>query len=91
MDNNYGTVTFEGKVYTLTEQAEAANYGTDGEVRYYANAVDADGERYKVAWETTEAWNEATEDYKTTGEVNGLIEDESNACDWDNPVDVREI
>jgi hypothetical protein len=85
------TVNFKGKVFTLTQDAYADNYGTDGEVRYYASAVDSDGNVYRAIWETTEEWNEAEAAYKATGEVNGYIEDESNACDWENPIDVMEI
>ena len=85
---DYGTVEFEGKTYTLTQDAYAENYGTDGAVRYYAAAVDADGNEYLVTWETTEQWDEAQEEYKETSEVNGYIEDESNACDWDSPIEV---
>lgn len=90
MDNNYGTVEFEGKTYTLTQDAYANNYGTDGAVRYYAAAVGADGNRYMVEWETSEEWDAAQDDYKATGEVSGYIEDEQNACDWDNPISVTE-
>jgi hypothetical protein len=88
MSNNYGTVNFNGTAYTLTQDAYPENYGTDGAVRYYAAAVDADGNKYLVTWETTEVWDKAQESYKVTGEVNGYIEDENNACDWDNPISV---
>lgn len=91
MNKDYGTVTFNGKVFALTQDAYFDNYGTDGGVRYYASAVDTDGNKYLVAWGTTEKWNEAQQEYKVTGEVNGCIEDESNACDWDNPVSVEEM
>ena len=88
MAKNYGTVEFKGTIYALTQDAYCDNYGTDGAVRYYASAVDASGNKYLVAWETTQAWNEAQELYKQTNEVSGFIEDESNACDWDNPIEV---
>lgn len=88
MSKDYGTVEFKGATYTLTQDAYCDNYGTDGAVRYYASAVDANGNKYLVAWDTTETWNEAQELYKATGEVSGYIEDESNACDWDSPTAV---
>jgi hypothetical protein len=61
MRNNYGTVTFKSKNYTLTEQAEAVNYGADGGVRYEAGAIDAKGNKYTVVWNTTEKWDRACE------------------------------
>lgn len=41
---------------TLTSMPEAGNYGTTGGVRYYASAVDQAGNRYCVAWDTTQEW-----------------------------------
>jgi hypothetical protein len=80
----FGTVEFSGKTYTLTNQAQADNHGTEGLVRYYAKAVDADGTEHLVAWDTTQAWDEADKD-------SGLCDDESNACDWDSPVSVKAV
>ena len=71
-----GTATFDGVVYALCQQAYIDNYGTDGGVRYYATAIDADGNKYKVTWETIEY---------DDGHVS---DDESDACDWDNPISV---
>lgn len=45
--------TLNGLTVTLTDDATMDNYGTDGEVRYYASAVDAAGNEYRVAWDTT--------------------------------------
>jgi hypothetical protein len=54
--------TINGKVYTETsEQPEATNYGTDGEVRYVSSAVDENGNECEITWETTEEWNLACE------------------------------
>ena len=55
---DYGTVTFNGVLYTLTQDAYCDNYGTDGGVRYYAHATDAAGNKYRVAWDTTIEWDE---------------------------------
>jgi YHS domain-containing protein len=55
------TVEYEGKTYYLAQQAYCENYGTDGEVRYYADAVDENGEQYKVVWDTTVAWDNGNE------------------------------
>lgn len=75
--SDYGKVTFNGKDYTLTQQPYVDGY--DNNVRYYASAVDANGEEYKVAWKV-----------KSNIDINE-IEDESDACDWDKPVDVKKI
>lgn len=113
-NDDYGTVTFKGENYILTQQAYIDNYGTDGEVKYYAHAEDEEGRTFKVVWETTSIWDlagelynlelkekyqsqnfteedaermeELSEDYSSD-----YIEDESNACDWDKPVDVYEV
>ncbi len=57
MNTEFGTVEYGGREYELTGQALADNYGTEGEVRYYANAIGPGGNSYRVAWETTERWN----------------------------------
>ena len=72
---NYGKVTYEGKEYILIQQAYIA--GTNEEPYYLATAIDNEGNEYEVEWELNEDA--------------GLVEDESTACDWDRPVDVREI
>ena len=75
---DFGTITFNGQVFTLTQEAYADNFGTDGGVRYYAGAVDTDGNEHQVTW----GLKISIEDYKN-------LEDESNACDWDNPISVE--
>lgn len=78
-------ITFEGKTYTLVQPAYV---GADG--RYYAAAVDDNGNEYRITWETTDAWKEAQERLRETGEA-GITVDESHACDWGNPVKVERI
>jgi hypothetical protein len=75
MTRDFGNVDFEGITYTLTQDAYCDNYGTDGGVRYYAHAVDGAGNKYLLAWDTTQAWMDAED-----------CDDESNACDWSSPV-----
>ncbi len=53
----YGAVQHGNDTLTLTSMPEAGNYGTDGGVRYYAPAVDQAGNRYRVAWDTTQEWD----------------------------------
>lgn len=102
----FGTVDFEGKTYTLTNQAQADNHGTEGLVRYTARAVDDSGHEYVLAWDTTDAWDVAckvaamddedeiaeviAEADLTQGELPD-VSDESNACDWDSPVSVKAV
>jgi len=83
--NNNGDITWEGKTIHLTEDAYADNYHGYGDVvvRYYAHGVDDSGTKYLVAWDTTEEW-----DAKDPEDFDG---DAENACDWDNPVEVREV
>ena len=61
MEKKFGSVTFEGREYILAEVAQADNYGTEGAVRYYADAVGPDGEDVRVVWDTTVAWDLAQE------------------------------
>ena len=83
--NNNGDITHEGKTIHLTNEAVAENYHGYGDVtvRYYADGVDDNGTKYRIAWDTTEAW-----DNRDAQEFDGDAED---ACDWDNPVEIREV
>ena len=122
MKKDFGTVKFEGKEYALTQDAYVDNYGTDGEVRYYAHATDADGKEYRVVWETTKDFDDSQklhgleeelemlnrqksydygeiariaeleaeiEEMESEGISAAYCEDESNACDWDSPINVE--
>jgi len=77
------TVTFEGKEITLTQDAYLD--GTHEASYYQASGVDTDGNDVIVKWEIYEHW--LNED----GSLNGELEDESDACDWDKPVDVINV
>jgi hypothetical protein len=91
--NNFGDVTVDGTLIHLTQQAFIENYGTDGDVRYYAHGVDEAGVQYRVAWELTPERKEQEERHRADGHV-GLCDcndDESIACDWDAPVEAREV
>lgn len=52
-----GSVVLGGVEYAITRAAQMDNYGTDGEVRYYAPAIDQAGGKYIVEWETTVEWD----------------------------------
>ena len=87
----FGTFDHSGVALALTQDAYVENHGTDGGVRYYAKAVDADGNDYLVAWDTTEAWDAATEAYKVDPENAPIVDDESWACDWDSPAEIKAL
>jgi hypothetical protein len=90
--SKYGTINYDGKTYILTEQAYLENY--QGETAYFAHAKDSDGNDYKVVWMTCTAWEEASAKYNKTGkdeDYDSILDDESNACIWDEPYDVIAI
>lgn len=90
-------VKFNGIELALTQQALADNLGSG--VGYYAQAIDEKGTTYSVVWETTKAWAGANDRYYAAliagadpdyiDEV--FLNDESNACDWSNPLSVTLI
>lgn len=98
-----GSVIFEKEEYVLTKQANAENYKNT--VRYYANAIKGD-KTYTVAWELSDKYVENDEIYKklkvkdwddlTQEQADNLsyleqyFGDETDACDWDNPIEVIE-
>jgi hypothetical protein len=84
--NNYGTVQHNGTTIRLTQGAYfAAEQGQDP--YYAARGIDAQGNEYRVTWQTTQEWDEhvaAHEADREKGIDTGHL-DEGNACDWDNP------
>jgi hypothetical protein len=88
---DYGTVTYNGKTIHLTQQAYANNYGTDGDVRYYAHGIDDNGVEYRVAWSTTAAWDAEQDAYQADPENFTASLNEEDACDWTDPVEAREL
>ena len=83
--NNFGDITHEGKTIHLTNEAVESNFGTEGGSRFYAAGVDDNGAEYRIAWDTTEAWDKKIADgYEPCG-------DYEESCDWGNPVEVREV
>lgn len=83
MKEKNGAVTFEGKEYALTEQAEAWNED------YHAGAIDERGVEYLITWEVTAEYEEKLEELI---EENGNYWlDEADACDWENPITVEKV
>lgn len=94
LSENNGTVEHNGRTLALTQPAYCDAYGTDGEVCYYASAIDDNGGTYKVRWDTTADWDArcaAVQAEMQAGEdITDPLDDESDACDWDSPVEIRE-
>ena len=80
---DHGSVAWNGIKIELTQEAYCNNAG-----QYLASGVDDKGNKYLVEWATTAAWDQAQEDAKG-GEITSFAEDESNACDWLDPVNVK--
>jgi len=83
-----GTVTMDGLTVALIQQA----YDSGG-VQYKASAIDTSGNIYIVTWATIDGWDDhkCGEDGNcVVADCNGWCEDESNACDWDNPISIQE-
>ena len=74
------TVKFEGKEFTLTQDAYVD--GTNENPYYKAAGIDSDGNKVIVKWEMYPHW------FNEDGLHNSEMEDEGDACDWDKPVDV---
>jgi hypothetical protein len=88
---NYGTVTYNDKTIHLSQQAYADNYGTDGDVRYYAHGVDDNGVEYRVAWETTAAWDAEQAAYRADPDNFVASIEEEDACNWSSPIEAKEL
>jgi hypothetical protein len=78
-DNKFGDILWDGRILRLTQIAYVDNYGTDGDIVYRANAEDADGNDYIVMWEPYPEY------------AKELPADESDSCDWENPVSIERV
>lgn len=92
-----GSINTNGIEIALCQSAVAENHGVG--VRYFAQGVDLEGNIYQVAWDTTQAWDDADlraqESLKSGEELDAadaaLLSDASNACEWDKPVSITLI
>lgn len=75
--NNFGTVKFEGKIYTLDQEAYLDPRCPDGLSgdEFVASAHDDAGNEYNVYWTISHDDPENEEDM-------------SNLCNWDKPSNV---
>ncbi|WP_232239208.1 hypothetical protein [Paenibacillus sp. FSL M8-0142] len=70
------TYTIDGKEITLTQDAYID--GLPGERPIYkAHGTDAQGNEYIVTWNVVDGWEN--------------IEDESEMCDWENPIGLMQV
>jgi hypothetical protein len=92
---------------TLLGDAVVNNFGTDGGVCWQALAQDKDGELYRVTWLPTTEYEIAERFAKAETEGNAQlmaelieenggdcfvdVQDQSNACDWSSPYEIRLI
>lgn len=81
---DYGHVVYDGVSYVLTQQAYLENDSTgtaiyqalaQREDQWVADPDPVEHELYMVEWDITDP----------------DCDDESHACDWDNPADVRKL
>ena len=92
----FGSVTHNGVEIAMTQNAYVDNFGANGGVRYYSAGVDANGNTYEISWDTTQPWDDANDRINAAGLAGeepdyidiGMMQDESNACDWDSPASV---
>ena len=92
---NYGTITYKGKEYILTQQPYIMGM-INGDPCYLASAIDSEGNEYEVEWELNEETREAyieIERQRELGETPNysLVEDASTACDWDSPIEIMKV
>ena len=77
------TISWDGDAYLHSEGL------------YRAQGLGDDGQDYVIEWSTTSAWDAANAEAATNradGDYDSypsLLDDESNACDWDNPSTIR--
>ncbi len=101
--DDYGKVIFKGVEYSLTQDPYSDNFGSG--VRYYAHGTSPSGETVLVAWDTTQEWDEAQEEWQEimqqqhekygrvidSSELPETLWSEDNACDWDEPSSVTVV
>lgn len=100
----YGYIDHDGVELALTQMAYPDNYGYS--VRYFASAIDRAGNTYEISWDLNPLYATADEDWKEFcssyandndgacapwDEMPSILEDESNACNWDVPASLRMI
>jgi hypothetical protein len=72
---NFGTIKHGSKTLALTQNAFLDCDGSSTGERYYsAGAIDSDGNTYMVRWDIYEGFDG---------------EDEGDACDWENPSQIK--
>lgn len=78
-----GSFEKDGEFFVLLGQAVPKNIGTDNDYGYTATAKknsewdDDDASRYRVWWDVLDDFDAENDS------------DESNACDWSNPISIE--
>ena len=91
MKTEYGHVTVDGKEYVLTETAyvdgPVDNYHYEAHAILPDEGADEDGfyPVYLITWTPTDSFIAYAEECSRNGDWC----DEGDACDWDNPEDIR--
>jgi DNA-binding Xre family transcriptional regulator len=79
-ENKMEKVKFEGREYTLTQDAYLD--GLPGETPIFkAAAVDSEGDDFEVTWDVVDNWEEVAE----------LGDDQAMVEDWGSPVSVERL
>ncbi len=69
---DHGTTECDGVTYQVTTQPECGNYGTDGDIAWYADGADPEGRPVRITWVPTAEYLESDQT------------DDGEACDWDH-------
>ena len=80
----------DGTLVYLTQDA----YIGETDETYHATGIDANDNKYIITWATYDSWRghkvkDNGDCCKCDGPCNNI--DESDACDWDDPIRVKKI
>lgn len=75
-------INYMGRSYELVQDAYIIKHDSIDKEMYMAHVIDEFDNDFIMMWNTSEYWNSLEPEDR---------EDESIACDWDNPVSVIEI
>lgn len=89
LENGKMVMVYNGIEIALNQAPSAENY--QERVCYDTTGRDAAGNEYYLRWDTTDRWDAANEAGidENGAPCDAYFEDESNACDWDEPAEVR--
>lgn len=93
MNTKYPRVTYDGRIYQLDQDAYISQGGTPTVTYYKAHGHDIEtGEAVVVEWTNIYDGHHNGEDGECSYPgCDGRCEDESIACDWENPANVQKL